>query len=213
MARTTQFVHLDETGLSDAVAVGLIGCMEACARARGYESLHGLRVAIQGCGAIGAAAARRVSEAGAHVVLCDVDSDKADRVAKEVGGQSVTTTGFLETECDILSPCAVGGVVTAENVGAIRAWALCGAANRILQHDGLSLELTKAGCLHVPDIIASAGAVVQGISRTVMGESDSQERIVALGKRAEEVLQTSVRLGESPHTVAERMARNEIGIP
>src|SRR5690606_4769428 len=52
MAETCPYVHADERGLADAVARGLLACLRACARARGRE-LAGLRVAVQGCGAIG----------------------------------------------------------------------------------------------------------------------------------------------------------------
>jgi leucine dehydrogenase len=213
MARSTQFVHLDEVGLSDAVAVGLVGCMEACARVKGLDGIQNLRVAIQGCGAIGAAAARRVREAGAEVLVCDIDDERARAVAAATGAERIAPERFEQTPCDILAPCAVGQVVTSANVRSIDAWALCGAANRILESSELSATLMQSGKIHVPDIIASAGAVVQGIAKTVMGEVDPAARVLALGRRAEAVLRESARTGESPIRVAETIARHQIGIP
>src|SRR5690606_27672860 len=77
MARHTRYVHTDETGLSDAVARGLLRCIEACAEVRGAAGVSGLRVAIQGTGAIGAAAARTLADAGARLVVADVDAERA----------------------------------------------------------------------------------------------------------------------------------------
>src|SRR5262245_3399538 len=66
MARFCRWVHTDESNLAGAVARGLVRCVEACVRARAGAGAHriqldGLRVAVQGCGAIGAAVAEALA--------------------------------------------------------------------------------------------------------------------------------------------------------
>ena len=58
MARRTAHVYTDEDGLSEAVGRGCVRAMQACATIRDPESdgLGGVRVAVQGCGPVGAAA-------------------------------------------------------------------------------------------------------------------------------------------------------------
>ncbi len=51
--------------------------------------LAGKRAVVTGgASGIGAAAARRLADAGAHVVVCDLDADGAEAVAKEVSGEA-----------------------------------------------------------------------------------------------------------------------------
>jgi len=208
MAEQSQYVHVDEGDLSTAVATGLRAAMEAALRFRGEaQTFDGLRVAVQGCGAIGSAVARELRARGAKLWVCDIDAVRAQRVAEECGGLVVSPQAYLGMDVDVLAPCAVGGQVDAQNVGSVRAKVLCGGANNILHTPGISTRLMAQGVTHVPDMIASAGAVVAGIARTVLHEEDPSPRLEALGETVEWVLRTSLRRGDSPHETAMRLAQ------
>ena len=71
-------------------------------------------------------------------------------------------------------------------------------------------RLADRGVLFVPDIISSAGAVVEGVGRTVMGLADTGPLIDALGATAGEVLQSAKASGQSTTEVAEQRARKRI---
>jgi leucine dehydrogenase len=206
MAATCPFVHTDERGLAEAVARGLLRCVEACARARGRE-VAGLRVAVQGCGSIGGAAARALAAAGAGLVVADVDAARAGALAAELGAAVASPGAVLTAEVDVVAPCAVGGVITSAVAAELRAWAVCGAANNILADEAAARTLARRGVLHVPDEVASAGAVIEGIGRSVMGLADRGPLIDALGATAAALLAESARTGELPGALAERRAR------
>lgn len=206
MAEHTRYVHTDERGLAAAVARGLLRCIEACASARGVP-LAGLSVAVQGAGAIGASAARLLAEAGLRIVLADVDVGRAEAVARTIPGARVTPADrVLAEDVDILAPCAVGGVLTAEVVRGIHAWAVCGAANNVLASPEVAGLLAARGVLHVPDPIASAGAVIDGIGLSVMGLADRTPLIDRLGETARLVLAEAKASGRTPMEVAEARA-------
>ncbi|MDC3960033.1 Glu/Leu/Phe/Val dehydrogenase dimerization domain-containing protein [Polyangium jinanense] len=206
MAEHTRHVHTDERGLAAAVARGLVRCIEACAAVRGVP-LEGLSVAVQGAGAIGARAAEVLAEAGLRIVLADVDARRAEEVARKIPGARVTSADrILVEDVDIVAPCAVGGVVTAEVVHAMRAWAVCGAANNALASPEIAGLLAARGVLHVPDPIASAGAVIDGIGLSVMGLPDRTPLIDRLGETARLVLDEAKATGRTPMEVAEARA-------
>jgi len=210
MARWTKHAHTENLAFADSVARGLLRCIEACADLHGDDKVAGLRVAVQGCGAIGAAAARTLAGAGLEVLVADTNAARADEVAAAVGATVVSPEDLLDADVDIIAPCAVGGVLTRPRAESLRAWAVCGAANNVLSEPAVDEVLSARGVLHVPDVIASAGAVIDGIGREVMGLEDRTPLIDRLGQVAREVLEESKRSGVTPSVVAEQRARRRI---
>jgi len=208
MASTCPYVHTDERGLSEAVARGLVGCVAACADLRG-RGLAGLRVAIQGCGSIGRSVARALHAAGAVLTISDLDPRRTGELT-ELGARVVAPDELLTADVDVLAPCAVGGVITPELAARLRAWAVCGAANNILADHAAARVLADRGIVHVPDEIASAGAVIEGIGRSVMGLADRTPLIDALGDTTRALLIEAATTGELPVTVAQRAAQARI---
>lgn len=213
VARRTDHVYRDEAALADAVGRGCLRAMEACAASAGGGGrtadggfLEGLEVAVQGCGMVGAAVTRAAAAAGADVQVADLEPGRARALATELGGRVVDPDTVLEADVDILAPCAGGGVVTADVAGSMRARALCGAANNILADRRADEVLLRRGILHVPDLLASAGAVIEGIGRMVLGRSDCRPLVDRIRPTAERILDESARTGRSADRVARRMA-------
>jgi leucine dehydrogenase len=205
LARTTRFVH-DEAGLPGAVGLSTLRCIEAIAARRGV-GVAGLRVAIQGAGAIGGAVAQVLAGAGAQVLIADVDAARARAVAVAVGGQVVAPEDILAAEVDVVAPCARGGVLDAAAAARLRAWAVCGAANGVLADDGVAELLRARGICHVPDALASAGAVIEGIGRSVMGMADRTPLIDALAETTRAILDEAEARALTPLAVARARAR------
>lgn len=199
LARHTSHVSLDEGNLSAATARGLLRCLEACARLRD-RPLTGLRLAVQGCGAIGSAVARALAEQGAELLVTDLRDEAARAVAEATGAEVIEPGSWLGADVDMLVPCAGGDVIDAAAVPRIRAWAVCGAANNVLAQPGVDAALIARQVLFVPDVVASAGAVIDGICR--LRGTDPEPLIDRLGVTAEEVLRSARARGKSPSAVA-----------
>lgn len=216
VARHTQFVHTDEAGLAAGVARGLLRAVEACCAIRDHRALEpgrpltGLRVAVQGAGAIGAAAARALAGAGAEITIADLDAARAEAVARPIAARVVSPEAILFEPVDVIAPCAVGGVIDEAAVDKIRAWAISGAANNILAGPRTADLLSARGCLHVPDPIVSAGAVIDGIGRSVMGLADPTPLIDRLGETAYRVLEQALAEGRAPERVAAEIAERRL---
>ncbi|MDF1561908.1 MAG: Glu/Leu/Phe/Val dehydrogenase dimerization domain-containing protein [Deltaproteobacteria bacterium] len=212
MARRTRWVHPEEGALAAASGRSARRCFEAIAARWGASSLEGISILVQGCGAIGGAVARAASEAGARVEVCDLEEGRAAALAADCGASVVPLAGALEREVDILSPCAVGGVIDAALAGRLRARALCGGANGILAEAEADRVLLRRGILHVPDALASAGAVVEGLGRSLMGRSDTSDLVDRLGSVAAEILEASATEGRPAGEVAIARARDRLSV-
>lgn len=68
-------------------------------------------------------------QAGAQLLVSDVNAAAAARVAIATGATVVGAAGILSAEADIFAPCALGGVIDEVAAGKLRAKVVCGAAN------------------------------------------------------------------------------------
>ena len=210
MAAQTRYVHTDTRNLAGAVGRGVLRCAEACADVAGRPGLSGICAAVQGCGDIGAAVAEAFVRAGVGVRVADVDEGRARALAARLGVEVVSVSDVLYEDVDLLAPCALGAVISAETATRIRAWAVCGGANNICTDDAAHEALHRREILFVPDLISSAGAVVEGIGRTVMGLEDRRDLIDALRHTACLVLEDARADGRPPIVHAIRRAEVRI---
>ena len=213
--RETPYVGGLEGGAGDPspfTALGVLRAMQAAAAHRwGSESLRGRRVALQGCGSVGAALARLLRREGAGLVLADVDAERARRTADEVGGRVVAPEEIAAVEADLFAPCALGGVLTAETIPALRAELVVGAANDQLGRPEDAARLRERGIGYVPDFVANAGGVISG-SRDFFGWTPERADATIDGIRdtVRALLADADAQGVSPYDVALRMAAERI---
>ena len=207
MATHCQYVHTDERRLAESVARGHHACLLAVL---GIKTLSGVSVAIQGCGAIGSAIARRLASAGATLVVADIDGSRADALVTELGATRCSADKILTADVDVLAPCASGGVIGKDLANRLRARLVCGGANNILADGAAERELYEAGVEWVPDVISSAGAVIDGIGLSVMGLADRGPLIDALGETAANVARRSVDEARLPSEIVWSLVESRI---
>jgi glutamate dehydrogenase (NAD(P)+) len=132
---------------------------------------------IQGFGNVGSFAARFLHEAGGRVIaVSDVKGGIFNPEGLDVpallrhvathggltgfpGVDRITNAELLTTECDVLIPAALGGVITADNAAALRTGLVVEAANGPTDPDGDRI-LRQREIPVFPDILANAGGVV-----------------------------------------------------
>ncbi|MFC3051878.1 Glu/Leu/Phe/Val dehydrogenase dimerization domain-containing protein [Kordiimonas pumila] len=169
VAETTQYVNTAGSDLGVATGITVVNGIRACLAAKGNnQTLADITVAVQGCGLIGAAVARLLAEAGANVLVADINDAQARQLADEIGATVIDPDTILTAEADIISPCAIGGVITPDLIPQLKAWAICGGANNQLFNSGVSDLLVSYKILYVPDFLASSGGVIKGVTSDIM---------------------------------------------
>ena len=146
----------------------------------GSPELAGRSVLVQGVGAVGGDLARGLAQEGADVLVSDLDTELAARVAGEVGGAAVAPADALATACDVFSPCAAGGILGAETISRLRCRIVAGSANNQLAEPADAERLQAAGILYAPDYVINAGGVLQLLGLEALGwDEDELERNLA----------------------------------
>lgn len=176
------------------------GVVLACREALAFVGAPAVsRSVVTGVGAVGSLVARGLAALGHDLALADLDHARAVALADELRARAVEAGEAIYAECDLLSPCGIGPVITERRLtsGArFRARVICGSANQQLEEETLAHELAERGVLYVPDFAVNAGAVIEGVMRrqAAPGTDPSQaihEAIARIGPRLRDLLRVA----------------------
>src|SRR5215216_6219714 len=93
-------------------ARGVFRAIQAATRFRwSTDDLSGLTVALQGCGHVGYSLAKLLHEAGAKLIVTDVNSNNMSRAADDFAAETVPPGKIFSVQADVFAPCALGGVI------------------------------------------------------------------------------------------------------
>ncbi len=152
---------------SPATATGVfLGIKSAAKHKLGSDCLDGLTIAVQGVGHVGYHLCHHLHEAGARLVVSDINRDSLDRVAQEFGAEIVAPDRIISVEADILSPCALGAVVNDSSIERIKARIIAGSANNQLARDDHGQALMDRDILYAPDYVINAGGIINVAAET-----------------------------------------------
>ncbi len=186
--------------------------MQACAKAVwGSDSLDGRVVAMQGFGHVAVQTAEYLLKEGVELVVTDIDEAARER-AHELGATIVQPDAIYDTECDIFSPCALGGVLNSDTVPRLRCAIVAGGANNQLMDDEDGVELQRRGILYAPDYVINAGGIIN-----VACEMDGgyrPERAREMTERIYETTERVIRISRdeeiSTHEAAGQLAESRL---
>lgn len=216
---------LDKLG---ATGFGLAECAEVACPYAGLN-LKGSRIAIQGFGSVGKAAARFLSEKGALIIAAsdtkgtvysphgiDVKDlietkDSKGSVIHYKKGLIKKTDEIFAVECDILIPAATPDVINKENVNSIKSRLILQGANIPVTRDAEAM-LHKKGILSVPDFIVNAGGVIMAAME--YAKKTEKEAFAAIADKIKTNIKIILDMAQKenllPRQVAEKIARERV---
>ncbi len=218
-------IPLDEVG---ATAFGLLVSADV-AKERVGIGFEGMRVAIQGFGAVGKHAARFFAERGASIVAAaDITGAVYDPLGLDVaalvahkeadgsmanfaGGQQIERDAIVGVDCDLLIPAARPDVIRADNQATVKARFIVPGANIGITEEAEQM-LYERGVLCIPDFIANAGGVICAAVEFAGGRKRDAFAAIDEKIRANtaEMLQRADRDRIPPREAAVRMARERV---
>jgi leucine dehydrogenase len=78
--------------------------------------LEGRSVTLQGLGVVGSKALGMLVEAGAEVIVADIDEEKVGKAVEEFRVEEVDTEGVFGQEVDIFASCALGAIISDDTI-------------------------------------------------------------------------------------------------
>jgi leucine dehydrogenase len=147
---------------SPVTAWGVFHAIRACLEVTyGSSDVNGKTVAIQGVGNVGFYLAKYLKDAGAKLIYADINPRNLERATSEYGGTVVEGSDWYRSACDVLAPCAIGGVINSRTIPHIRAPIVCGGANNILESEEVDCEaLADKKITYAPDYVVNAGGLI-----------------------------------------------------
>lgn len=194
---------------SPLTARGVVAAIRAAWEAEtGDPALEGVEVVVQGVGKVGAAVAARLAAERARLWLSDADPARAAAVASRTGAAVLEPGRALACPCDVLAPCAMGGVLRPASVPRLRCRWIVGSANNQLSDDGVADLLASRDIGYVPDFVANAGGLI-AVSEQLNGWDVERvhDRVDRIGDVVRELIDRSQAAGETPLDAAVRRAR------
>jgi leucine dehydrogenase len=165
------YVHMETknvTGLagrsgdpSPVTAHGVFRAIQASAKERwGSDDLNGRTISVQGAGHVGYFLSKELHEAGAKLVVTDIDAERVKTVVSEFGARAVAPDEIYGVQADIFAPCALGGIINDKTIPQLKVEVVSGAANNVLLEERHGEVLDQKGILYAPDYVANAGGVI-----------------------------------------------------
>lgn len=199
---------------SPVTAYGAWHGIRACAQeVWGTDSVEGRTVAVQGVGSVGYHVAKHLHEAGAKLIVTDIDPERVKRAVDDFGAKAVGPEEIYDVECDIFAPCALGAVLNDNTIPRLKCRIVAGAANNQLREERHAAALEERGILYAPDFVINAGGVIN-----VADELEGYNRERALRKAAgiydniRRVFAIAKRDGITTAQAADRMAEERISL-
>ncbi len=199
---------------SQMTAWGIFCGQRACLEEMdGAADFHGKTVAVPGLGKVGYPLARYVHEAGARLIVADVDESRTRQAAAEFQAQVVSPQDIYTQECDILAPCAAGELFHSQTIPHLRCRIIGGGANNQLVSDEDGDALYDRGILYAPDFAINAGGLINvadelgpGGYRRERAQAKTETIYTTLKTLFAEAKQRNMR----PHRLAVTLAQERI---
>ncbi|MFQ5948660.1 MAG: Glu/Leu/Phe/Val dehydrogenase [Acidimicrobiia bacterium] len=208
-------VPVEEGGSGDpspATARGLMAAIRAVSRHLwNTEDLTGRKVAVMGVGKVGSSLVERLVDAGCEVVIADVYPPALERMVETFGVKSVAPDEIYSVDCDILSPCSLGGALNADTIPQLQCRAIIGSANNQLAEGTDPEEIQRRGIFYAPDFVVNAGGLIN-VYEELRGYTEDRARhnIDKIYNNTLRVIRAAEKRGINPQQAALALAEERI---
>ncbi len=206
----------EDGGLGDSAILTSLGVFmgirAAVKEKLGRDDMTGLKVAVQGAGKVGFLLLEHLTGHGCEVVISDPNPDAIARVREHYPQVRIGNPDtILLEDVDIMSPNAIGGLVTEDMAKKMTGSILAGGANNPLSNEKVAGILHERGILYAPDFVINAGGLIM-VACEIEHQSFEQakKRTEGIYGRTLKVFEYARKNNLQPWDAARRMAVERI---
>jgi leucine dehydrogenase len=197
---------------SPMTALGcFVGLKAAAKEAFGTDDLNGKVVSVQGVGNVGYYLCKHLHEAGAQLIVTDINQDSIDRVVTEFGAKFVAPNEIFGVEADIFAPCALGAIINDDTIPQLKIRVIAGSANNQLREERHGDIINEMGIVYAPDYVINSGGVIN-VADELEGYNAERARkkVENIYNIIQTIIEISKRDGIPTYKAADRMAEERI---
>ncbi|GLP97858.1 Leu/Phe/Val dehydrogenase [Paraferrimonas sedimenticola] len=176
----------------------------------GHKDLKGLKVSVQGVGHVGYYLCRHLHEAGAELIVTDINTESLDRVATEFGAKVVGLDEIYAQDVDVYAPCALGATINDTTIPQIKAKVIAGCANNQLAEKRHDEVLKNLGILYAPDYVINAGGIINVYFERDYCADKSKAKVAEIYNTLTKIFDQAKAENRPTGEVADEMARSII---
>ena len=146
---------------SPATAYGVFQGLKAAVLFRmKKDTLTGIKVAVQGLGHVGYGLCELLKEAGAKLIVADINEANVSKAVDQLGAVAVGIEEIYDQDVDVFAPCALGAILNDNTIPRLNAYIVAGSANNQLAEAHHANIMTARGLLYAPDYAINAGGII-----------------------------------------------------
>ncbi|WP_100331510.1 Leu/Phe/Val dehydrogenase [Bacillus xiapuensis] len=188
-----------------------VGMKAAVKEAFGTDSVEGLTVSVQGVGSVAYHLCRHLHEAGAKLIVTDINKEAVHRAVADFDARAVDPNEIYSVEADVFAPCALGAIINDATINQLKVKVVAGSANNQLEEDRHGDMLHERGIIYAPDYVINAGGVIN-VADELHGynRERAMRKVDQIYANIEKTLVISKRDGIPTYKAADRMAEERI---
>lgn len=198
---------------SPVTALGVFkGIKQTAQRAFGTDDLNGKTVAVQGVGSVGGYTCEHLAEAGANLIITDIDQEALNDISKRTSARIVAPDEIYDVDADVFSPNALGAILNPDTLKRLNVKVVAGGANNQLKTPDMGEKVREAGILYAPDYVINGGGIIN-VAAEISGSYSREwvdQKLDTLIDTLGTVLDDAIAAGRPTNEVADEIARARI---
>ena len=196
---------------SPYTALGVYRGIEATLDFHLQKSVSDSHVVIQGTGNVGYYLAQHLHRAGAKISVYDTHPNLVQRCVEEFNATAIAAEDVYRLDCDVFSPCALGGILNEHNISQLATHIIAGCANNQLATSEDGIRLHQRGILYAPDYVINAGGLIFAAQHYSGIQSyDAQQKIDSIYTTLMDIFKQAQQQALATSVVADMMAAQRL---
>jgi glutamate dehydrogenase/leucine dehydrogenase len=209
--RTTKYVSGIKLETSAPTAKGVFNAIGTTYKFLTNKELRESTIAISGIGKVGSKLSKLLFTKKANLIVSNIGRDPIDQLKHDkIFFTESDINSIFEQDCDIISPCALGGVINSETKKKLKCKAIIGAANNQLDKSKTAEWLKENNIFYAPDYLVNSGGVIAISCEINNSEEILEDQLNKISDKVLSLLKESEKSSLSTEKIVEDLAWKRI---